>query len=101
MTVISIKDTSEGYALEVKGHSGYAQAGQDIVCAGISTLTFTLMQVLRDNDVLDYYCLQDDGYIFLSFTKRYGNELEEALNVINTGVSMMADSYPEYVSVMS
>ena len=101
MTVIRIDDTPEEYSLEVKGHSGYAQAGQDIVCAGVSTLTFTLMQILHDNNVLEYNCLQDDGYIFLSFAKRFGNELEEALNVINTGFSMMANSYPEYVSIMS
>ena len=34
--------------LEASGHAGYAPAGQDIVCAGASTL----MQTLRDDDVL-------------------------------------------------
>lgn len=35
MTTIDIKD---GY-IEVKGHSGYAEVGKDIVCAAISVLT--------------------------------------------------------------
>jgi uncharacterized protein YsxB (DUF464 family) len=31
----------QGY--EVKGHAGYAEAGQDIVCAGVSAVTHTAL----------------------------------------------------------
>ena len=32
----------------VSGHSGYAEAGSDIVCAGISTLCYTAANALED-----------------------------------------------------
>ena len=32
--------------VSVKGHSGYAEEGSDIVCAGISTLLITIDQAL-------------------------------------------------------
>jgi uncharacterized protein YsxB (DUF464 family) len=32
--------------VSVKGHSGYAEEGSDIVCAGISTLLVTIDQAL-------------------------------------------------------
>lgn len=34
--------------LSVTGHAGYAAYGQDIVCAAISALTFTLLKGLKD-----------------------------------------------------
>lgn len=33
--------------LEAAGHAGYAPAGQDIVCAGVSTLMQALVSLLR------------------------------------------------------
>ena len=32
----------------VSGHSGYAESGSDIVCAGISTLCYTAANALQD-----------------------------------------------------
>ncbi len=33
----------EKLILKVSGHSGYAARGEDIVCAGVSTLVYTLI----------------------------------------------------------
>lgn len=43
MTVITL----EPNRLSVVGHAGYGKVGNDIVCAGISTLTFTLKESLE------------------------------------------------------
>ena len=37
MTTYKVKENQEEAVLEVKGHSGYANYGEDIVCASIST----------------------------------------------------------------
>ena len=39
--MIQITVTNKGeliYAIEAKGHSGYAEAGSDIICSAVSTL---------------------------------------------------------------
>ena len=38
--------------LEASGHAGYAPAGQDIVCAGASTLMQTLSDITNQNGEL-------------------------------------------------
>ena len=45
MTTISVFRKADGTLMGFasKGHSGYAQAGEDIVCAGISALTQTFL----------------------------------------------------------
>ena len=43
MTTVTI----EPNRLSVVGHAGYGKVGYDIVCAGISTLVFTLEQSLK------------------------------------------------------
>ncbi len=48
MTDITVYRTGDFYqGVSVSGHSGYAQAGKDIVCAGISVLTINLINSLE------------------------------------------------------
>ena len=45
MITIEIND----YELKIHGHAEFAEKGKDIVCAGISTLFYTLYEVLLSN----------------------------------------------------
>lgn len=48
ITVKVVRDQSRKVTgLFVSGHSGYAEAGSDIVCAGASTLVYTLANALE------------------------------------------------------
>ena len=44
------------YGMTIEGHAGYADAGQDIVCAGVSAIVQTLIQSVEDLtvDTIDY-----------------------------------------------
>ncbi|KAB2952327.1 ribosomal-processing cysteine protease Prp [Heliorestis acidaminivorans] len=46
-TVIFIDDAGTILGFETKGHAGSAPAGQDVVCAGVSALTFTAVNGLE------------------------------------------------------
>lgn len=65
MTVITI----ESNRLSVVGHAGYGDVGYDIVCAGISTLTFTLKESLElyTSDCVEFFIA--DGKVTASWTK--------------------------------
>ena len=45
MITIEIND----YELKITGHAEFEEKGKDIVCAGISTLFYTLYEVLLSN----------------------------------------------------
>ena len=52
--MITVKHHNDGMTIE--GHAGYADAGQDIVCAGVSAIVQTLIQSAEDLtvDAIDY-----------------------------------------------
>ena len=51
MTIYSIKRSNGEALIEIKGHAGYANKGEDIVCAAISTaciMTANLIDKIKE-----------------------------------------------------
>lgn len=98
MTKAVVKE-KEGlvFSLEVKGHTGYATSGSDIVCAGISTAVImsinlldklipNLFEVIQD-DAEGYICLKNIHYskmnaVEIDFVKKIFDNLIETLEDI-------------------
>ena len=82
MTKITIYRTTDYYlGIEVSGHAGFAEAGEDIVCAGISVLTINLINSLEE--------LSEDAFLV--------NEDEET-GYIKVWMSYEEDEEPDYES---
>jgi uncharacterized protein YsxB (DUF464 family) len=96
--MITVTRYSSGITIE--GHAGYAPRGQDIVCAGISTLVQTLVQSFEDlcTDEITYHL--KPGWVEI----KHG-ELSAKAQVLVTsffiGVYMIAERYPDHVKVIS
>ena len=100
---------SEGSRLEsfeVKGHSGYAQEGEDIVCAAItSAVRLTECTI---NDVLGLEAAvkvrEKDASITLKLPAKLGQTNESTCQALLTGLMVhfvqLAEEYPEFISVM-
>lgn len=79
--------------LLVEGHAGFAQSGQDVVCAGVSALVCTLAGNLR----------RSGGRATLSpgraelFWKEGSEELVEAFGL---GLGQLAAAYPECIRLL-
>ncbi len=85
--------------IAVRGHAGYAAAGQDIVCAGVTALTRSLIKSIEDLTVdrIEYEISPGRADI------KYGNLSEKAKTLIDSffvGILMIADEFPDYVRVM-
>ena len=95
--MIAISVRKDG--IPVSGHAGYAPAGQDIVCAGVSALTQTLIKSIEDltSDKIKYKI--SPGGVDIE----YGNLSEKAKTLVDSffvGNLMIADEFPDYVRVM-
>ena len=95
--MIAISVRKDG--LTVIGHAGYAPVGQDIVCAGVSALTQTLIKSIEDltSDKIKYKI--SPGGVDIE----YGNLSEKAKTLVDSffvGILMIADEFPDYVRVM-
>ena len=59
----------------IKGHSGYAEEGSDIVCASVSSIAITTVNALLsiDEDCIEYK--ENDGYLNIKIKRVTGNGL--------------------------
>lgn len=84
--------------IEITGHAGYAEAGKDIVCAGITALTQTLIRSMQGltRDKVEYEVSPGRADI------QYGDLSEEGKLLVDSffiGVCSIADEFPDYVRI--
>ena len=89
-----------GYRSE--GHSGYAEAGSDIVCAGVSALSITCVNAMESLLGIDLSPETDESSGMLSFELPELGESQEPgaqllLGALGQGLSDLQESYPGYV----
>ena len=76
---------------EISGHSGYAEAGKDIVCSAISVLTINTANALDEinKEVLEVSSDEDKGYLSVrlkSFKEESSQVLIKALELGLLGI---------------
>lgn len=85
--------------IEIFGHAGYAEPGKDIVCAGVTALTQTLIQSIDDltDDEIEYNI--SPGRVDIN----HGNLSEKSKTLVDSffiGIRLIADEFPNYVAIM-
>lgn len=83
----------------VSGHAGYAEAGKDIVCAGVTALTQTLIKSVNDLTEDKIQCEISPGWADIHF----GNLSEESKLLVDSfflGVCNIANEFPDHVRIM-
>lgn len=104
MTTVRIRISKLTVEVSVKGHADY-NPGNDIVCAGISTLSYTLLNYLRQAEkehlVSDYSYTEEPGDIHMEFKGHwlFGREIGTAIDVFRTGMEMLESQYPDNIRV--
>ena len=88
----------------VSGHSGYAEAGADIVCAAVSTAVNFADATIRDVLGESAKIRVDDGAATVTLTLPAKCDNEEAVQAVLTGMMLtlgaLRDDYPDYIEVM-
>ena len=84
--------------IEISGHAGYAETGKDIVCAGVTVLTQTLIRSMEDLTRDEIECEISPGRADI----HYRNLSEEGKLLVDSffiGVCSIADEFPDYVRI--
>lgn len=98
--MIRINIEVEEMRLEVTGHAGYAPPGQDIVCAGVSTLVYTLAQNLAMTLFPENYITQfDEGHAIIeAYPPRDKAEACRCMFMtIANGFAMLEAQFDQYI----
>lgn len=82
----------------VEGHAGFAPTGQDIVCAGISALTQTLIKALNVLAPRESAFHIEPGKVVIQF-QMHSEKSRLLVSSFFVGVEMIAQEYPENVTL--
>lgn len=85
--------------ITVSGHAEYAEIGKDIVCAGVTALTQTLVSSLEEltvNDV-EYDISSGRADIHYRNLSEAGKLLVDSFFI---GICQIADEFPDYVRIV-
>ena len=104
MTDVQIR--SKDLELIASGHAGGGEAGKDIVCAGISAITQTLLDTLiedEDEDKLwvEWEIWPKDGVIWIKAHPKaeHRKETEAYYRMAGIGLKAIAENYPGNIRI--
>lgn len=90
MTKINIESGKKNILVKAEGHSGYAEEGFDIVCAGISALLIAFARAVGCKLIAERI-RSGDFFVECRRTKK----TRHALEMLILGLKFIQDSYPE------
>ncbi len=97
-----LKDqTGKTEGFRISGHSGYAEAGQDIVCSAVSMLATNTVNAVETftTDERDVLAVNEDEGFMEFRLKTVSHESELLLKTFALGAETLAASYHEFVQV--
>lgn len=103
MIRIALRQDERSAQFIISGHAGYGDKGNDIVCAGISTLTNTLANMVRqwaEADLIPLWMIWPDDEPHHIYVESGGDPaINAALDSIVTEFCQFGGLYPDHVKV--
>ena len=93
-TFFKDKDFTSGFL--IKGHSGYAEQGSDVICASVSSAAYMAANTLTEIVGARTDITVDDGYLRLTL-KEPDDKTELILKGLELHISTLAQDYDQYI----
>lgn len=98
-----IRDASKAYVgFSIKGHAGYAEHGQDIICAAVSVLAQNTVNSIEQftDDTFSGEIDEKTGSLTVSFPHGVGKDSRLLLNSMVLGLTSIAEEYgKKYIKI--
>ncbi len=88
------------YGFVIEGHSGSANAGQDIVCAAVSSAAYMAANTVTDILHCDVDAVIDDGYMKVML-KGDDHAAEDIFDGLRLHVSALSEEYPDFIRIIT
>lgn len=102
----SKSENGKSIILDVKGHAGKAPIGQDIVCASVSILAYTVAHAVLNMSEQGKLkkkptvrLCSGDAVITCKPSRNFFSEALHTFSLAEIGYSLLQDKYPEFVNV--
>lgn len=99
ITIFEKNNLIIGY--QIKGHSGYAEEGHDIVCAGVSVASQMALVGLKEVLKLDVESNQNDGFLVVRLKKEdfENNSAQALLETMRKTLEDISKNYSKFVKL--
>ena len=94
MIQIELREKGERFCCRAQGHADYAQEGEDIVCAGISTILYALAGYIA-NSRMESSIRMEPGDVEITCS---GNA-QQVFLMAYIGLSQLAEKFPKNISI--
>ncbi len=84
---------------EIKGHSGSADSGEDVICAFASSAVYMTANTLTDVMNIEADIKVSDGYISLKVLSNL-SEAQQILEGLRLHLESLAGDYPDNIKVI-
>lgn len=88
--------------IEISGHAGYAEYGQDIICAAVSVLALNMANSVErfTDDHFEGSAAEDGGYFSFSFPEEMSQESQLLMNSLILGLENIREEYgAKYINI--
>ncbi|HJC49107.1 MAG TPA: ribosomal-processing cysteine protease Prp [Candidatus Anaerostipes avistercoris] len=94
MIVVRVREDG----VTVSGHAGFAGVGKDIICAGVTSLTQTLIKSMNDltEDKIEYEMSLGRADIKYRNLSKEGKLLVDSFFI---GICLIASEFPDYLRI--
>ena len=100
--VIILRDRNQEIReIEIKGHAGYAEYGQDIICSAVSVLALNMANSVEafTNDHFEGSVSEDGGEFSFRFPDTVSSESQLLMKSLVLGLESIRDEYgAEYIN---
>ena len=92
--------TNQLVGFRIEGHAGYAKAGSDIVCAGVSTLAINTINSIEafTETKFNYSGNVESGSMIFTLVPPVSCEAELLLKSFQLGIKSISQDYGKYVN---
>lgn len=96
MITVKINKWRYVYKIRISGHAGYGKEGNDIVCAGVSSLAYALSTGLKDILHKNEVDAKNASMEYSATWKEHNDVwVWKLINAIENGLEWIANQYPE------
>ena len=83
--------------ITVDGHSGFAESGEDIVCASVSSAVWLTINGIEKQNLAKLTYEQSDGFVNCTISDKKGAGADVLLNSLVMFIAELAVQYKDYL----
>ena len=101
MIVFQVKRDATGKIVQftVEGHSGFADAGEDIVCASVSSTVWMTVNGIESQNLAELKYEENDGYVNCHISLNRNASADAMLESLVSFMDELSKQYKKYICV--